>query len=176
MTFALFLAAAVSALPTVPGAANPAVTQDNLKTTVCVHGWAANERKSLGSRAETMKLADLKAAGLPPSAAKLYELDHVRSIVDGGSPTDPNNLDLEPWHIMLRYPDPVNSPLRDWGARTKDRVEVYVHKQMCAGKITLDQGGHMLTDNWMATYYAAFGEPPDKSAAPHGNRDGAGAP
>lgn len=151
------LIAAIGPLPSAPGVANPAVTQANIHQTVCVPGWSATARKALGSHAETLKLADLRAAGLPAAAAKLYELDHVRSIVDGGSPTDPRNLDLEPWHIMVSYPP--GSPARDWGARTKDRLEVYVHKQMCAGKITLAQGATMLTSNWMASYYKAFGEP-----------------
>ena len=31
-------------LPTVPGATNPAVTQDNIKSTICVSGWTKTIR------------------------------------------------------------------------------------------------------------------------------------
>jgi hypothetical protein len=173
MTLALFLAAAVSALPTVPGAANPSVTQDNIDQTICskakdAHGftWVHDQRPPV-SYTNKLKFAQLKALGWP-GAPSLYEEDHAWSIEAAGSPTDPKNIGPEPWHIMLRYPDPVNSPLRDWGAHTKDRYENYVHREECSRSITIVEGGALLTQDWRAGYYKTFGEPPDDT--PHGER------
>ena len=161
---AALILALVSALPTVPGAVNPAVTQATLSITICStakdahgHTWIHDQRPPV-SYTNKLKFAQLKALGWP-GAPSLYEEDHAWSIEAAGSPTDPKNIGPEPWHIMLRYPD-ASSPLRDWGAKTKDIYEGYVHRGICSGTITIAQGGAMLTSNWMDGYMKAFGEPP----------------
>jgi hypothetical protein len=86
-------------------------------------------------------------AGIPRSQTRLYELDHNWSIEAGGSPTDPNNLWLQP------YFGPLN-------AHMKDRVENAVHKAICSGKVTLEEGGRDLSTNWIAAYRKYVGTMP----------------
>jgi hypothetical protein len=138
---------AADGLPTVPGARNPEVTQANIAQTICKPNWSLLERKKLGSHADTLKFRLMDKAGIPRSQSGLYELDHDWSIEAGGSPTDPNNLWLEP------YFGPLN-------AHHKDRVEDLVHRLICSGKMTLEQGGQAITKNWVATYRAQIGQLP----------------
>jgi hypothetical protein len=153
---ALLLAAAAQAaggppgpdgLITVPGARNPEVEQANIQQTICVPGWSQIERKKLGSRAETLKKQAMAAANIPWSKSSLYELDHDASIEDGGSPTDPRNLSLQP------YFGPRN-------AHDKDKVEDRIHALICSGKISLNQGFGELTSNWVAAYRKYVGPLP----------------
>jgi hypothetical protein len=55
-----------------------------------------------------INLAMLKARGETWLDAPKYELDHIIPLCLGGSPTDPSNLQLEPWDEATR----------------KDRVEI----------------------------------------------------
>jgi hypothetical protein len=132
-------------LPTVPGVSNPAVTQANIQQTICVPGWAAKQRPP-SSYTEKIKFALMDKARIPRTDSSKYELDHDHSIEDGGSPTDPNNLWLEP------YFGPLN-------AHQKDRVETLVKHLICTGKMPLSAAGPAL-QNWPATYRARIGPLP----------------
>lgn len=133
-------------LPTVPGVANPEVTQATISRTICVSGWTKIERAKLGSKADTLKKKLMLEAGIPWSQSRLFELDHAWSIEDGGSPTDPNNLWLEP------YTGPLN-------AHQKDRVETLVKRMVCAGKMPLSQAGPAVL-RWTDTYRKFVGPLP----------------
>lgn len=65
-----------------------------------------------------------------------YEEDHLISLELGGSPTDPKNL----------WPEPHPS------TNEKDKVENYLHKQVCDGAITLAQAQNEITKNWYDVY------------------------
>lgn len=79
----------------VSGATNPNVTQDNLKTTVCVAGYTDTIRPPV-SYTNKLKLQQMVKWGLKGKPSS-YEEDHLISLVLGGSPTDPNNLWPERW-------------------------------------------------------------------------------
>lgn len=106
-----------------PGALNPAVTQANIDSTVCVSGWTATIRPPV-SYTNALKVKQMRARHLvgPPAD---YEEDHFIPLELGGNPTDPNNLWPQPW------PD----------ARKKDAVETRLHRDLCAKppRITLDR-------------------------------------
>jgi hypothetical protein len=104
-----------------PGVVNPAVTQTNLRTTVCRKGWTRTVRPPT-SYTNALKLAQMRARRLrgPPSA---YQEDHLISLELGGNPTDPRNLWPEP------YPR----------AADVDRIENELNARLCAGQLTLDQ-------------------------------------
>lgn len=140
----LFLAALVShdPLPPVPGAINSAVTQSNLATTICVHGWTATIRPP-ASYTNRLKLAQMAELGLhgPPSS---LEEDHLISLEIGGAPRDPNNLWPQRWH------GPFN-------AHQKDVLENRLHRLVCAGTITLAQAQHEIATDWVASYRARIG-------------------
>jgi hypothetical protein len=76
-----------------------------------------------------------------------YELDHLQSIEDLGSPTDPRNL----W--MMVYAD-------RYGARVKDVLETKVKRLLCAGKITAADARAALVPNWLVGYARYIGPLP----------------
>jgi hypothetical protein len=129
-------------LPPVPGAINPAVTQANIKTTICKSGWTKTIRPpaSYTTKLKKYQMAQWHIAG-PTSA---LEEDHLISLELGGNPTDPNNLWPEPW----------NGP---YGAHKKDRYENFLHREVCAGRMDLAWAQHLITLDWVEGYQAAFG-------------------
>jgi hypothetical protein len=105
-----------------PGILNPAVTQANIRSTICVHGWTATVRPPVDYTNE-LKRRQMRAYGEagPPSA---YQEDHLISLELGGDPTDPGNLWPEP------YPR----------AADVDRIENELNAEVCSGKLTLAEG------------------------------------
>lgn len=70
-----------------------------------------------------------------------YELDHLISLELGGNPTSEANLWPESYIITPT-------------ARGKDQVENYLHKQVCSGKITLQQAQLQIASDWVSVYKA----------------------
>ena len=60
----------------------------------------------------------------------------------GGNPKDPRNL----------WPEPYDPSIPDGGARYKDKVENYLHIQVCAGNLTLDQAQQEIVNDWYRVY------------------------
>ncbi len=73
----------------------------------------------------------------PTLSAPKYQLDHIIPLCLGGSPTDPSNLQLEPWAEAYR----------------KDRVEIQAMRCVCASKATLAEAQHDLARDWQAAYH-----------------------
>lgn len=149
----LFLILLVAAFPALavmpdatvtPGDVNPAVTQANIRTTICRSGWTATIRPK-ASFTTALKKRQL-AAG--PYASKLgtkaFEEDHLISLEIGGNPTSEKNLWPEPW-----------KPKDGMGAHQKDRVENALKREVCAGKKTLAQAQHEILD-WEVAYRSRF--------------------
>lgn len=134
----LALAAAYAfALPTVPGATNPAVTQTNIHQTICVSGWTKTIRPP-ASYTDRLKEQQMTALGLT-GAPSDYEEDHLISLEIGGNPTDPNNLWPQRWH-------------GDWNAHQKDAIETKLKRLVCAGTITLAEAQREIATDWVAAY------------------------
>src|SRR3954449_3169647 len=78
-----------------PGVLNPAVTQANIGSTVCRHGWTRTIRPPV-SYTNALKAKGLRRYRLrgPPSA---FQEDHLISLELGGDPVDPRNLWPEPY-------------------------------------------------------------------------------
>jgi hypothetical protein len=129
--------------PTGFGRLNPAVTQDTIGKTICVSGWTATVRPPT-SYTNKIKYKLLAQVGLPIASSTAFELDHFLNLGLGGSPTDPNNLWLEAWD------ETVNG--ENLGARTKDRVEVYLQRQVCNGKMTLSEAQNLILSDWVKVY------------------------
>lgn len=124
-------------MPTVPGATNPNITQDNIKTTVCVPGYTKKIRPP-SSYTNKLKKQQMAALGLPGKPSD-YEEDHLISLEIGGNPTDPNNL----------WPEPYAG---EWGARKKDQLEDKLHRMVCTGQISLADAQHAIATNWIDAY------------------------
>lgn len=122
-----------------PGAVNPAVTQANISTTICVRGWTATVRPPLSYTA-TLKRRMIRDRHLPGTTTD-YELDHYVPLEIGGHPTDPRNLWPQPW------PE----------ARLKDKLESALNRAVCGNRMTLSAAQHCLLDQ------------PWETCAPNGN-------
>ena len=70
-----------------------------------------------------------------------YEEDHLISLELGGHPTDARNLWPEPYS-----PKP--------GAREKDVVERYLHRQVCQGVLPLSEAQQQIATDWYKVYVA----------------------
>jgi hypothetical protein len=120
-------------LPSVPGYLNPAVTQANIHQTICKSGWTATIRPPV-SYTNKLKLEQMEAGHLKGKPSD-FELDHEVSLELGGHPTDPRNLWPEPYK-----PEP--------GARKKDQVEDFLHREVCAGRMPLRDAQQLIMSDW----------------------------
>lgn len=127
------------------GTVNPLVTQANIATTICVSGWTATVRPSTSFTGK-IKVGLLNSAHIPMASSTDYELDHDISIEVGGAPADPHNLWLERWYIPVAGGGDV-------GAHSKDQVENYLKREVCAGRMKLtDAQAAIRGSNWLAIY------------------------
>ena len=102
-----------------PGVVNPDVTQANIHSTVCRHGWTDTIRPPT-SYTNALKAKQMRQYGEAGSLSD-YQEDHLISLELGGHPTDPRNLWPEP------YPR----------ASEVDKMENELNAQVCSGELTL---------------------------------------
>jgi hypothetical protein len=104
-----------------PGVLNPDVTQANIRSTICRHGWTATIRPPVDytNALKRKQMRQYREAG----SLSDYHEDHLISLELGGNPTDPRNLWPEP------YPR----------AGEVDRIENDLNAQVCSGALTLAQ-------------------------------------
>src|SRR5947208_11671000 len=102
-----------------PGVLNPDVTQANIRSTICRHGWTATIRPPT-SYTNALKRKQMRQYGETGSLSD-YQEDHLISLELGGNPTDPRNLWPEP------YPR----------AAAVDRIENDLNARVCAGELSL---------------------------------------
>lgn len=138
----LVKAALVVVLPissVTPGAINPAVTQANIKSTICTSGYTATIRPPA---TYTTGLKKWQLANTYKSFAdkntRSYEEDHLISLELGGNPKDPKNLWPQPYAGI--------------GAHAKDFLENKLRALVCTGKITLTTAQKLISTNWYAAY------------------------
>lgn len=122
-----------------PGALDAAVTQDNIHQTICVKGYTDTVRPptSYTNRVKTQSLADYGFSG-PPSQ---YELDHFIPLELGGCARCVSNLWPESW-----------GDASELGAHAKDKVENYLHRQVCSDAMSLAEAQREIRDDWYAVY------------------------
>jgi hypothetical protein len=102
-----------------PGVVNPDVTQANIRSTICRHGWTDTIRPPT-SYTNALKAKQMRQYGETGSLSD-YQEDHLISLELGGSPTDPRNLWPEP------YPR----------AAEVDKTENELNSEVCSGQLTL---------------------------------------
>lgn len=143
MNAAVIVIAAVSILPTIPGAINPHVTQANIHSTICKSGWTKTVRPP-SAYTTGLKKKQLKALGYADQKTRDFEEDHAISLEIGGAPSDPMNL----------WPEPYRGKC---GARRKDILETRLKHLVCEGKFTLKQAQDAISSNWIAAYRTYVG-------------------
>lgn len=123
-----------------PGAANPSVTQDNIKNTICVPGYTKTIRPPV-SYTTPLKIKLMKSYGFTDSRSN-YEFDHLIPLAVGGHPTDVKNLFPEPGYGQYNF-------------HVKDRFENYLHRAVCNGSIRLSDAQKEIATDWIAYWIKA---------------------
>ena len=111
-----------------PGVLNPDVTQSNIATTICAHGWTKTIRPPT-SYTKELKRKQMNEYGVGGALAD-YQEDHLISLELGGNPTDPRNLWPEP------YPR----------ASDVDKIENELNSEVCSGQLTLAEAQRRETE------------------------------
>ena len=120
------------------GAINPAVTQQNIHSTVCVRGYTKTVRPP-AYYTNKLKKAQIIQYGYADTNPKHYEEDHLIPLSIGGSPSDPQNL----------WPQPR---LSEWNAQKKDVLEFRIYKLVCDGLVPIDEARAAMAHNWIDAY------------------------
>jgi hypothetical protein len=125
-----------------PGATNPDITQENLRETICNPRWSTKSIRPPASYTNRLKVEQIHEYGYSDSTRRDFEEDHFIPLELGGNATDPTNL----------WPEPFETSIADGGAHAKDKVENYLHAEVCAGSLTLEQAQREITKDWYRVY------------------------
>ena len=125
-----------------PGATNPDITPDNIHENICNPNWSTKSIRPPVNYTNRLKIEQIQEYADADTNPRDYEEDHLIPLEIGGNPTDPRNL----------WPEPYDTSIPDGGARYKDKVENYLHKQVCAGNLTLDQAQKEIANDWYRVY------------------------
>jgi len=130
------------------GLPDPKCTPGVVRTTdannIC-HGGSTKQFRPPSSYTNALKLAQIKEYGYQDTNPKNYEEDHLISLELGGDGRDPKNLWPEP-HLGTN------------NSFEKDKVENWLHKQICSGAISVTDAQHGISTNWRQYIVAANGE------------------
>jgi hypothetical protein len=128
-----------------PGATNPAITQENIRETLCNPRWSTKSIRPDENYTHRLKIEQIGEYGYSDSRLRDYEEDHFIPLELGGNPTDPRNL----------WPEPFETSIPDGGAHSKDKVENYLHVEVCSGSLTLEQAQREIAEDWYRVYEAS---------------------
>jgi hypothetical protein len=104
------------------------VTQATIPSTICQPGYTAKVRPPRKVTDAVKRRLINVHSGSPQD----YELDHLIPLGLGGHPTSANNLWLQNWSE----------------AAIKDRDELRLHHEVCAGRMTLEQAQNDMLATW----------------------------
>lgn len=113
-----------------PGAIFPEATKEQ----ICTPGYSSEVRNVPESEKDKV----YAEYGIASHVSGEYEVDHLISLELGGS-NDIANLWPEP-----AEPQP--------GFHEKDKVENYLHEQICSGALSLQQAQSLIANNWLGVY------------------------
>ncbi len=117
-----------------PGATFPVTATD-----VCTPGYSRSVRN-----VPAAEKRDVYASyGITSHAPHEYEVDHLISLELGGSNSEKNL-----W--------PESYLTQPWNAHVKDALENKLHREVCAGSITLQAAQQEISHDWIASYRKHF--------------------
>jgi hypothetical protein len=125
-----------------PGATNPAVNQENIHENICNPNWSTRFIRPPAHYTNQLKLKQIQEYSDGDANPRDYEEDHLIPLELGGNPEDPRNL----------WPEPYDTSIPDGGAKSKDRVESFLHKQVCSGNISLRDAQMEIATDWYRVY------------------------
>lgn len=113
----------------------PGVTLNVTKEDVCVKGYS----KRVRNVPQSEKRQVYQEYNMQPDKSPCpCEVDHLVSLELGGS-NDIKNL----------WPEPYTGK---WNAHMKDRLENWLHKQVCKGNMSLQEAQEAIRDDWTKAY------------------------
>jgi hypothetical protein len=124
-----------------PGALNPDVTPDTIRTTICKTGWTTTIRPPT-TYTDPLKVRLMKAYHTATPSGRT-ELDHEVPLELGGAPWAVENL----WPEL---PDPpaLAIPGATGVNNRKDKVENAGKSAVCAGRIKLEDAQREIETDW----------------------------
>lgn len=117
-----------------PGSVDPAVTEENIGSTICKSGYTATVRAPV-SDTDKVKAMSLSQYGQTKNPST--ELDHLISLQLGGT-NSVSNL----------WPEP-NRAGAPGTTNPKDAVETQLNKAVCSHKVTLAAAQKAIATNWV---------------------------
>lgn len=118
----------------VDGLPDPKCTPGAVRTTdkndICT--TKTSTIRPLAAYTNKLKQQQILEYGYKDKTPQHYEEDHLISLELGGDPKDPKNL----------WPEAPPSP------NPKDKVEDWLHKQVCSGAMTVEEAQHGIATNW----------------------------
>ena len=114
---------------TTPGAIRPLT-----RTQVCSTKWGLDKRHVTLSMKKHVALA----YGIPWSQHSRYEFDHLIPRELGGADLESN-----------LWPQPYEGT---FNAHQKDKLENFLHKSVCEGKMTLEFAQESIRTDWIASF------------------------
>jgi hypothetical protein len=125
-----------------PGTVNPDIRQDNIDETICNPDWSTKSVRPPVNYTDKLKREQTYEYGDSDTNPRDYEEDHLIPLELGGNSTDPRNL----------WPERYDTSIAGGGARSKDKVESYLHRQVCSEKMSLDEAQHEIAHDWYRVY------------------------
>jgi hypothetical protein len=120
------------------GLPDPTCTPGAVGTTnredICEGGSTKRWRPAV-SYTNRLKREGLRRYGFSDSSLSAYEEDHLIPLELGGDGYAPENL----------WPEPHGGT---YGSKGKDRVENWLHRQVCSGAMTVEEAQQGIAANW----------------------------
>jgi hypothetical protein len=137
-----------------PGIINAKVTQGNIQQTICRPSWIKSNLPPVRylTRVKMRQLKDWHYQDRDPAQ---YVADHRIPIAVGGHPRAAGNLWPQPQSIT-------------WNATAKNKLETYMHGEVCAGRMKLDDARAVFQRDWVDVFKLYCGPEPDADCKPPG--------
>lgn len=120
------------------------------KSKICSIKWGRDERHvTVSMKKQVFALYGYTGYDDPrcvPAGKRRCEIDHLVSRELGGAD-----------EIINLWPEAYGTS--PWNAVLKDKLENRLHKEMCAGRITLKKAREMLVSDWREAYKKYYGDP-----------------
>lgn len=134
MTLLQAVAVLILPLPSLtPGVVNTNVTAEMLRSPKFI--------KAARNVPESEKREVFRRYGIPWEQRSSFEVDHLIPLCLAGSNS-----------ISNLFPQLYSGP---WNARQKDRLEMYLHRQVLKGKMNLSEAQQAIALNWTNAYVKA---------------------
>ena len=119
----------------------PGAVQTTDLTRICAPGYTQTVRHTPGK----LKQLIYREYDINPRGGH-YEIDHLIPLEVGGADVGENL-----W--------PESYDTKPWNAHVKDKLEDYLHTEVCAGRIPIQQAQREIAEDWIAAYSKYLGEP-----------------